>query len=205
MRISKENNFERELPCGYKLALNINAKDVKLGIAFTVISLIIFAITLTVAIMPLYLSDKTITYIPENSLLLIWIIIPAMLGYIVLHEIVHGIAYKTMTGEKLTFGISWSCAFCGVPKIFTYRKTAIIAVVSPFAVFSLILLIAMSVLFFVNIVYYLMIALIFALHLSGCCGDLYVLFLLTVKFKNKKTLVRDTGPEQFFYVPDKDN
>lgn len=205
MRISKENNFERELPCGYKLALNINAKDVKLGIAFTVISLIIFAITLTVAIMPLYLSDKTITYIPENSLLLIWIIIPAMLGYIVLHEIVHGIAYKTMTGEKLTFGISWSCAFCGVPKIFTYRKTAIIAVVSPFAVFSLILLIAMIVLFFVNIVYYLMIALIFALHLSGCCGDLYVLFLLTVKFKNKKTLVRDTGPEQFFYVPDKDN
>ena len=128
-----------------------------------------------------------------------------MIGYIVLHELVHGIAYKIQTGEKLTFGISWSCAFCGVPNIYTYRRTAIVAVVSPFTIFTLLFIPILILLYCFSPLYYLLAAFIFGLHLGGCSGDLYVLYLLAVKFKDKKTLMRDTGPEQFFYIPDEKN
>ena len=129
----------------------------------------------------------------------------AMIGYVVLHELVHGIAYKTLTGEKLTFGLSWSCAFCGVPNIYTYRKTAMISVIAPFAVFTVLLLPLLVLLYFISPLYFLIVAFIFGLHAGGCSGDLYVLYLLAVKFKDKRVLMRDTGPEQFFYVPDEDS
>ena len=38
--------------------------------------------------------------------------------YIILHELTHGAAYKILTHEKLTFGITLTCAFCGVPERF---------------------------------------------------------------------------------------
>ena len=56
-------------------------------------------------------------------------------------------------------------------------------------------------LFFQSFIF-LIFAFIFGLHLGGCSGDLYVTYLFLTKFKNKKVLMRDTGPEQFFYVPD---
>jgi len=126
----------------------------------------------------------------------------SMLVYLVLHELLHGLAYRALTGEKLTFGISWSCAFCGVPQIYTYRKTAIIAVIAPFAVFTVLLIPILVLLYFYSPLYYLIAAFIFGLHLGGCSGDLYALYLLAVKYRDRKTLMRDTGPEQFFYVYD---
>ena len=120
----------------------------------------------------------------------------------VLHELIHGAAYKKLTGEKLTFGMSWSCAFCGVPNIFTYKRCALISVLAPFVIFSLIFIPLTVALYFVDTHYYLLSALLLGLHLGGCCGDLYVSLLLLFKFKNKKLLMRDTGPEQFFYLPE---
>ena len=47
--------------------------------------------------------------------------------YILLHELVHGAAYKLLTGRKLTFGLTLSVAYCGVPDIFVYRNAALAA------------------------------------------------------------------------------
>ncbi len=204
MKQSKEQNFERMLPSGYKQALHINAKTVKIGIIFNLIALVVFALVIAAAYFSLYLDDKRLVDIlkTEYPLVAYFVFIVVLIGYIVLHELVHGIAYKILTGERLTFGISWSCAFCGVPNIFTYRRTAIISIVSPFAVFTLLFIPILVLLYFISPLYYLMAASIFGLHLGGCSGDLYVLFLLVTKFKDKKTLMRDTGPEQFLYIPD---
>ena len=204
MKNTNPKNFERELPSGYKQALYINAKEAKFGIIFNLIALVVLAVVMVLAVLALHLSDRLMPGImdmePTEMLVAYFIFIAVMIAYVVLHELVHGIAYKTLTGEKLTFGMSWSCAFCGVPHIFTYRKTALIAVVSPFAVFTVLFIPILILLYFVNPLYYLMMAVIFGLHLGGCSGDLYVLYLLTAKFKDKKTLMRDTGPEQYFYV-----
>ena len=75
-----------------------------------------------------------------------------------------------------------------------------IAVVAPFAVFTLLFIPILILLYFVSPLYYMIMAVVFGLHLGGCGGDLYVSYLLISKFKNNNTLMRDTGPEQFFYV-----
>lgn len=206
MKNAKNQNFERELPEGYKQALYINAKDKKFGIIFNLIALAIMVIVMVVANLPLYINGELswdIIRVGSRKLMISeLILIVALLVYIVLHELVHGIAYKSLTGEKLTFGVSLTCAFCGVPHIFTYRKTALISVISPFALFTLIFLPITVALYFVSPLYYLLSALLLAAHLGGCCGDLYVLYLILLKFRKKQLLMRDTGPEQFFYVRD---
>ena len=123
-----------------------------------------------------------------------------MIFYIVMHELLHGIFYKLFTGEKLTFGASWSCFFCGVPKIYIYRRPAMIAAAAPLVFFTILLIPLTAWLYYVNYALYLLSAMILGLHLGGCAGDIYVILLFLFKFRGNKTLVRDTGPEQFFYV-----
>ncbi len=206
MKASKEQNFEKTLPSGYTQALYINAKSAKFGIIFNLIAFAVWGLVVAAAFLFLHLGGKLTSGLLKVGYLQLslayLVLIGAMIGYTVLHELVHGFAYKKLTGEKLTFGISWSCAFCGVPKIYTYRRTAMIAVAAPLAVFTLLFVPLLVLLYLVSPLYYLIIAAIFGLHLGGCSGDIYVLYLLAVKFKDKKTLMCDTGPEQFFYLPD---
>ena len=204
METRKNKNFEKELPVGYRQALHINAKDTKFCVVFNLIALAVLIVVIALAIISLRIFDRPIPRFLEMGPLQLIVTYIAFIAitsaYVVLHELVHGIAYKALTGEKLTFGVSWSCAFCGVPHIYTYRKTALIAVVAPFAVFTLLFIPILIFLYFVSPPYYMIMAVVFGLHLGGCGGDLYVSYLLTKKFKDKNTLMRDTGPEQFFYV-----
>ena len=198
----KNKNFERDIPEGYKPVKYINAKDAKFGIIFNLIALVVLVAVMAVAIPPLAsnpLLDEGVD-LTELSISM-WAFVLATVVYMILHELTHGIPYKKLTGEKLTFGMSWSCAFCGVPHIYVYRKTALIAVLAPFTVFTLIFIPLTVALYFVNPIYYIFSALMSGLHLGGCSGDLYVTYLLLFKYKDEKTLMRDTGPEQYFYVP----
>ena len=195
----KTQNFEKQLPDGYKTALYINAKSPKFGIIFNLIALAVLVVVMVVAVIPVLNKDVSVTVVDETPLLLVWVVfMAAMVAYIVLHELVHGIAYKALTGQKLTFGMSWSCAFCGVPDIYVYRRTALISLVSPLAVFTLILLPLTVWLYSVNLIYYFVSAFLLGLHLGGCSGDIYVLLLLLFRFRDKETLIKDTGSEQFF-------
>ncbi len=202
----KERNFERALPTGYRQVLYINAKNAKIGIIFNLIALAVLAVVMAVASLLLHLgggSAADAMNVEYAEMMIALLVFPAvMIGYIILHELVHGAVYKLLTGEKLTFGISWSCAFCGVPKIYTYRKTALLSVAAPFVLFTLLLIPILVWLYFVSPLYYMMMAFIFGLHLGGCCGDLYVMYLLLIKYRKNRTLMHDTGPEQFFYVPE---
>ena len=204
MEKSRNKNFEKELPIGYKQALYINAKDARLGIILNVIAIAVMVLIMGIAFVALSIGGVSLSdHFGASPFALIvpyLILFAATAAYIVLHELVHGAAYKAMTGERLTFGISWSCAFCGVPNVYTYKRCALISVIAPFAIFSLLLIPTLIILYYVNPIYYLATAFILGLHLGGCSGDLYVTYLLLVRFKGKKTLMRDTGPEQFFYV-----
>jgi len=202
-------NFEKELPKNYNQKLYLNAKNVKLGLILNLISLIVFVgiAAISVAFVPFderwgTLSvDELLEVLIKISLFFIAFAL-LIAVYLVLHELVHGLFYKRMTGEKLTFGISWSCAFCGVPNIYVYRKTALISSSAPLVIFTVILMPLTAILYFVNTAAYLLSAFVFGMHLGGCAGDIYVILLLCFKYKNPKTLVRDSGPEQFFYVPE---
>lgn len=197
----KYKNFERQLPEGYREVLHINAKNVKFGIIFNAIALVILVLVMIVAFIPLALSERESAAVAPMAMLIGYVVfIVAMIAYIVLHELVHGIAYKALTHEKLTFGLSWSCAYCGVPSLYVSRRTALIALAAPLVTFTVILLPLMAVLFFVHPYIYLACAFLFGLHLGGCAGDMYMLILLLFKYRDGSLLMRDTGPEQFLYL-----
>ena len=198
----RRKSYERSLPGGYKLAKKMDAKDVKFGLLLTLGSLLLFAVALVPCAVPMFFVPReALTGLMEQMNIMLIGYFGGTLIYLVLHELVHGIAYKSLTGEKLTFGLSWSCAFCGVPNIYTYRKTSIIASAAPLVVFSVVFCALCAVLFYVNIWYFYAAAFILGMHLGGCSGDIYMLILMA-KFKNPKLLVRDTGPAQTFYMPE---
>ena len=198
----KYKNFEKELPANYREVLHINAKNAKFGIIFNLLALVILAVVMFVAFIPLKGTDLTSVPVESGAMLIgYFVFLISMIVYIVLHELVHGIAYKALTHEKLTFGLSWSCAYCGVPSLYVSRRTALIALAAPLVTFTLILLPLTAVLLFVHPYVYIAAAFLFGLHLGGCSGDMYMLLLLLFKYRDGALLMRDTGPEQFLYLP----
>ena len=197
-------NYELELPQNYDLIYQIDAKSKKVGVIFTVVSLVVLFVVLGIAVIPL-IGNFNVELADTKYLYAYLVFMVTMCAYIVLHELVHGIAYYGLTKQKLTFGLTWSCAFCGVPNIYCYRKTALIALVSPLIVFTLVFVPLTIWLYFIDPIYYLMSAFVLGLHLGGCCGDIFMTYLLLTRFKNKKTLIKDTGPAQYIYLErDKD-
>lgn len=191
----RRKTYERNLPGGYKLAKKMDAKDVKFGLLLTLGSLLLFAVALVPCAVPMFFVPReAFNGLMEQMDIMLIGYFGGTLVYLVLHELTHGAAYKIMTGQKLTFGISWSCAFCGVPKIFTYRKTALIAVYAPFVLFTLLFVPALVWFYINNLAVYAVLALIFATHISGCIGDLYMGHVLIRKYPDRLTLVNDSGP-----------
>ena len=210
-----KKNCEPQLPLGYVQAYKVNAKSAVLGVALNLIALAVmlvgtyFSFLIAKIFNPDYFTapkyDTNDEFIALCLKLLVFclIFLVADLLVIVIHELIHGIAFKILTRAKLTFGLSWSCAYCGVPNVYVYRKASIKASYAPMLYLSLLLLILTVCLYFVGPLYYLGAAFLFWMHLGACAGDAYVILILNTKFKSNKTLIRDTGPEQFFYVPKK--
>ena len=197
----KSDNFEKELPEGYELKLHIDAKSRKLRAIYLALGLVPILIMVVVACPIIEFVGGGLDSLDEPYGHVAWLIaVVVLMAYIVLHELVHGITYKALTGGKLTFGLSWDVAFCGVPDIFVYRKAAKISALMPFIVFTIIFVGLAVGLYFVNDCAFLVAALVLGMHIGGCVGDLHVTYMLDHKFKDSKTLMRDTGPEQFFYV-----
>lgn len=192
-------NYEEILPEEYKEIFHIDAKDKKTGLILTLFSLILTLIPLAI-LLPIYFCTKEFKFeFSYRTSLYLLGLAGAMILYMVLHELVHGIAYKALTKQRLTFGISWSCAYCGVPNIYVYRKSSMIALIAPFAVFSLLFGGLVIWFYFLDGILFLLISLLFSIHIGGCIGDLYMFTLFLFKFKDKTLLMKDTGPEQFLY------
>lgn len=194
----EHKDFEFEVPEGYKEVYHIDASDKKTGIRLTLGA---FAIVAVVIALLFVLAD--LKQLDRSKLMvydITWIVL--MLVYIVIHELTHGAVYKALTHQKLTFGITWSAAFCGVPNIYTYRRTALLSLVAPLTVWTIVLLPLTIWLRSVNMGWYLVCGLIFAVHISGCVGDMFVTWLFLSRFKDPRTLMRDSGPAQWIYVPE---
>lgn len=190
-------NFYCELPSDYKIAKEIDATNKKTGIIFNIFAFIIMAIV----IVGFYFIEKINIIFDEENLgryyIATVVFLVAMILYVILHELVHGIAYKALTKQKLTFGLTLTCAFCGVPNIYTTRKTSLIALLSPFTVFTIAF--GLLVYFVPNDIVGLYAIILLAIHIGGCIGDLYCTYLLLFKLP-KNTIINDTGPKQTFYV-----
>jgi len=188
-------HYEKELPAGYREAFAIDAADKKTGLRLNLL-----AAVLTVGLLAaLALIIRPGSLLEGMSIVRGLGVVVTMLAYIVLHELVHGAAYKLLTGEKLTFGFTATVAYCGVPHIYVYRTTALISLLAPFCVFTLVfggLTLALA-----QPWDKMCAALLLAIHVGGCAGDLYDAYLYMTRFRDPRTLMRDTGPKQTFYLP----
>lgn len=195
-------SYYKDLPENYREVFHLDAKTKKVGIAFTVVSLVITVATLLVIGLLTDLSS-IVSVIRDKSILVPYLVLLAgLFSYIVLHELVHGAAYKALTHQKLTFGMTLTVAFCGVPDIYTSRKTALIALTAPLVAFSVVFLALMAGFRTSNPVYFAVFSILFSIHLGGCIGDIYMTFLLLTRFRNPELLMRDTGPAQTLYLPE---
>jgi len=186
-------NFAETLPEGYELRYTVDAKDKKTSILLNVASIL-----LTVAVWALlWVLKKPVLHM--NRELIFWDIAlgVALLVYLVLHELVHGAAYKLLTHRKLTFGFTMTVAFCGVPNIYVSRKTALISLASPLVLFTVV---------FGALMFLLpsgtpqaAAIVMLAIHIGGCVGDIFDLGLFLFRFRNPEILMRDTGPTQYIY------
>lgn len=193
--------FEPVLPAGYVKTKEIDAKESGFALKLNLLGMIPTAAIIAVAF--IVIRPFTRETVMSNPYIL-----PGLIGfllsyiiYIVLHELTHGAAYKALTGRKLKFGFTGLVAFCGVPDIYVYRATALISLLAPFVVFSIVFGILPAVLTdpWLRFLAWTLLA----VHIGGCAGDLYDTFLLLFKFRNPELLMNDTGPVQTFYEPQK--
>ena len=200
--------YESELPQGYVEAKVIDAKDKKFAIIFNLIAVAVLIITVVVTWFALFSQfDESFADILVNRILSdnVWanlarivIFMVVIVVYVILHELTHGFVFKVMTKQKLTFGLTLSVAYCGVPNIYVYRKTALLSLLAPFTVFLPVFLVPMF--FLQNYFDILLFAFMLGMHIGGCSGDLYDTILFLFKYRDPSTLMNDTGPKQVIYV-----
>ena len=201
---SDMENYYVELPEGYEAVKVVDAKESKTSVLFTIGSLVLAIIVLLPILFNIEggLSGFFQSVRQSKAPIFAWLVfLVSFIAYLVLHELTHGVAYKALTHQKLTFGFTLTVAFCGVPKIYVSRKTALISLAAPFVTFSLILIPLTIYLHSVNPVYFLFSGLLFACHFGGCVGDLYMMYLFLLKYRDPRTLMNDTGPRQTIYLP----
>ena len=191
--------YEEKLPEGYVSVKSVDADNKKFGILMNLAALLIAASFGFIGW--LITSPGLRSFITKSWA--VFIFFAGIIIYLILHELVHGAAYKLMTKRKLTFGVSLTCAFCGVPDVFVYRITALCSLAAPLVTFTVALVIP---LFFISdpfARFFIILAL--GIHSGGCSGDIYDIILFLFKFRDPKTLMNDTGPKQTFYVPSTDD
>lgn len=197
-------HFEEKLPENYRLVKTVDATKAPFAVVFNLLSLVImvgaFAVLYFAFGTDVSLIKEQFLTLPDfTKILALLLLVVGFIVYIVLHELVHGVVYKAFTKRKLTFGVTMTCAYCGVPDVFVYRTASLCALLAPFVIFSIAFIVPMF--FLQNTVWFLLLAALFAMHFGGCVGDLYITVLYVFKFRDGKTLMRDTGPVQTFYLP----
>lgn len=185
-------NCYKELSEEYIKAYEIDAKDTKVGLILNTVTIIL---ALIVGLITYILKFNE--FPKEKNLIITFVFCLLMFVYIILHELTHGIFYKIFTKEKLTYGFSWSCAYCGVPNVYCNKKTTVIACLAPFVIFNIIF-ITLIILLPANYLTFLLIVL-FSIHFGGCSGDLFLSLKLLFKYKND-VLINDTGAKQSIYI-----
>lgn len=193
-----DKNYELELPEGYEAVQTIDAKSTKFTIVMNIAAIVIFVGVFALLCFLFRFENMWEEIFASILSYQYWLFLALLILYMIFHELLHGLAYKLLTQQKLSFGLTWSVAYCGVPHIYTYRRTSLIALLTPFVVFTIVLIIPLFILQSeISMIYC---SALLALHLSGCVGDLYDSLLFLFKYKDPSTLMNDNGPTQVIYV-----
>lgn len=128
-------------------------------------------------------------------LLKIVVLAAAMVVYMVLHELAHGVFIKKYSGRRAAYGVGIGYAYAGSEAYFN-KKSYIIIALAPVVIWGLVLL-ALNLLlpsFWFWVVYGVQI-----LNISGAAGDYYVTYKMLQMPPD--ILVQDSGTSMIIYAP----
>ncbi len=177
------------LPAGYREIYSVDLqKDKKPAILVNVLAIIIAVILFLPA--NRYIPLTTLFNIGVSESLYfarLGVIVGGIIVYMILHELVHGLAMKIFGTKKVKYGFTGMYAFAGSDDYYD-KKSYIIIALAPIVVWGIVLAI-------INLLvpyeWFWVVYLIQLINLSGAAGDLFV----TVRFSKmpKDILVRDYG------------
>jgi len=177
------------LPEGYREIYSIDLqRDRKAAVSVNLAALVITAVMAVpvhfiIPVSSLFAREGSLT----EYLIRIAIFIAGLVVYMVLHELVHGIAMKHYGAKKVRYGFTGMYAFAACDEFF-YRKPYIVIALAPIVVWGIVLAVINV---FVPRDYFWLVYIIQICNISGAAGDLYV----SAKFSRlpKDILVRDSG------------
>lgn len=177
------------LPDGYKEYYSIDLqKNKKMSL---VVNLIAVIIVLAMVVPVLYFIPFSTLFDMSDGMLMFFIrpavLIVSMIAYIVLHELVHGIAMKICGTKKVKYGFTGLYAFAGSEDYYD-KKAYIFIALAPVVLWGVVLAVINC---FVPTEWFWVVYLIQIANISGAAGDLFV----TIKFSRfpKDILVKDYG------------
>ena len=179
----------RNLPDGYREICSVDLKkDKKAAVCVNLLAIAIAVILVLPmnAVVPFYRSLVSQTDI-KDILIKYVVLLVLMVLYVILHELVHGIAMKICGTKKVKYGFNGMYAFAGSADY--YDKTAYIFIaLAPIVLWGVVLAVVNIL---VSAEWFWVIYIIQVLNLSGAAGDLYV----SVKFSRlpRDILVQDYG------------
>ena len=123
------------------------------------------------------------------------ILLAGMVGYIILHEAVHGVCFWAFSRQKPRFG--WKSAYAYAASDAYYGKVPYLIIgLAPVALWGVVLAVLAAVL---PVRWYSIVQLIQLINLSGAAGDLYVTWLLCRMPKD--ILIQDAGVAMQIFAP----
>ena len=184
------------LPEGYReiYALDMH-EDKKLAVWVNLLSLAIAAVF---AVPMLFVVPWWATFDVADGMSGYWIKLAAMLGltllYLVLHELVHGIAMRICGTKKIRYGFKGVYAFAASDDYYRKKPYVFIAL-APVVLWGIVLAIVTP---FVSASWFWVVYFVQLMNLSGTAGDLYV----TVRFSRmpRDILIRDSGVGMVVYA-----
>lgn len=186
------------LPNGYREIYSVNLqKDKKTAVfvnllAFFIMAVLTVPMCFVIPFTALFDMERGFSaYCARFAILLIGII-----AYMILHELVHGIAMKACGTKKINYGFTGMYAFAGSDDY--YDKTSYIVIaLAPVVVWGIVLAVINAL---VPREWFWVAYLIQVFNVSGAAGDFYV----TVRFLTfpKDILVRDSGIGMTVYSKD---
>ena len=179
----------QNLPEGYREIYSVNLQEnKKTALLLNLLSLVIGAV---VAVPMHFVVPFTSIYNMEKGMqdyiLRFVVLIVSMILYIVLHELVHGIAMKICGTKKIKYGFTGLYAFAGSDDFYD-KKSYIFIALAPVVFWGVVLAVINP---FVPVSWFWVVYLIQIINLSGAAGD----FFVTIKFSRlpKDILVSDCG------------
>ena len=181
----------KELPEGYIEIKRLNLQDDKktmliVNVLAVVLYIVLFAIAFIIRPfdMDLIVIDLIISLLT----------CVAMIVYMVLHELTHGVVMKYYGGQKVKYGFTGLYAYAGSSEDYFGTKAYITIALAPFVLWTVFFTILL--ILFHGTLYWPLVFLQVT-NIGGCAGDLYVSYLVS-KYK-EEIYIKDTGIDVTFY------